>query len=178
MRRSLMVFLLAVYPGLVQADATDATVAFLEAQGYEIVLVERTWLGRVRIEAARSGYRREVIVNPRTGEILRDLVEPETTTNDNGQEDYSPYNPGSDPEDVASPLDDDRERERDDRDDDGPDTESDRDGPDTDSDGPDNDGPDNDGPDNDGPDNDGPDNDGPDNDSDSGSDSDSDGGDD
>ncbi|MGL6209476.1 MAG: hypothetical protein ACRC14_06565, partial [Paracoccaceae bacterium] len=37
------------------------------------VQVERTLLGRERITGARGGGSREIIVNPNTGEILRDL---------------------------------------------------------------------------------------------------------
>ena len=53
----------------------DAAIGFLEAQGYEIVEVERTWLGRVRVEAIRGRQERELVINPRTGEILRDYIE-------------------------------------------------------------------------------------------------------
>lgn len=41
--------------------------------GYSDILVSRTLLGRVKIEADGDEGRREIIVNPRTGEILRDL---------------------------------------------------------------------------------------------------------
>ena len=45
----------------------------LSAQGYQNISVTRTWLGRVRIEASADGVQREIVVNPRTGEILRDI---------------------------------------------------------------------------------------------------------
>lgn len=45
----------------------------LARQGYERIDVERTLLGRVRIMADGPKARREIIVDPRTGEILRDL---------------------------------------------------------------------------------------------------------
>lgn len=45
----------------------------LKGQGYEIDTIERTLLGRVRIVARGPDGAREVIVNPRTGEILRDM---------------------------------------------------------------------------------------------------------
>ena len=46
----------------------------LRAQGYDAVVVTKTWLGRLRIEARSDGQTREIIVNPRTGEILRDFL--------------------------------------------------------------------------------------------------------
>ncbi len=52
----------------------SAVVAQLRSQGYREINVERTMLGRVRIVAARRGASREIILNPRTGEILRDVV--------------------------------------------------------------------------------------------------------
>ncbi len=54
-------------------DRSDDIVRQLKKGGYSIVDVSRTFLGRVRILASRKGGRREIIVNPSTGEILRDL---------------------------------------------------------------------------------------------------------
>lgn len=48
-------------------------VAQLHEQGYRRVTVSRTWLGRVRINAELGGSLREIVVNPLTGEILRDM---------------------------------------------------------------------------------------------------------
>lgn len=50
----------------------DAIVRQLQAQGYDDIAIGRTWLGRVRIEARSGNAEREIVVNPRTGEILRD----------------------------------------------------------------------------------------------------------
>ena len=52
----------------------SSVVAQLRGQGYGEINVETTMLGRVRIVAARGGASREIILNPRTGEILRDVV--------------------------------------------------------------------------------------------------------
>lgn len=49
----------------------------LAAQGYDQIKVSKTFLGRVRVEAQRKGLEREIIFNPRTGEILRDYWEVE-----------------------------------------------------------------------------------------------------
>ncbi len=54
-------------------DYAGAIVAELQQQGYGRIETEVTWLGRVRIVAERKGGSREIILNPRTGEILRDL---------------------------------------------------------------------------------------------------------
>lgn len=48
-------------------------VAELRAQGFGQIDVETTWLGRLRITAKRRGVGREIVLNPRTGEILRDI---------------------------------------------------------------------------------------------------------
>ena len=38
--------------------------------------MQRTWLGRVRIIAQNASFRREVVIDPTTGEIRRDLLIP------------------------------------------------------------------------------------------------------
>jgi uncharacterized membrane protein YgcG len=50
----------------------------LRDQGFEEIRQERTLLGRIRIVATRSDGEREIIINPNTGEILRDLWRPTT----------------------------------------------------------------------------------------------------
>ena len=49
-------------------------VVSLKAQGYVILEDGYTWLGRLRIVAENSQYHREIVVNPETGEVLRDYV--------------------------------------------------------------------------------------------------------
>lgn len=44
----------------------------LRAQGYRNIVVTRTLLGRLRFVAERNGVRREIILNPQNGAILRD----------------------------------------------------------------------------------------------------------
>ena len=63
-----------VTPGLTQ-DRLNALVDTLRAQGYARITVERTWLGRYRIEAKGRNGEREIVLNERTGEVLRDYVE-------------------------------------------------------------------------------------------------------
>jgi hypothetical protein len=55
------------------AAFSDDVVTQLGEQGYQNITVSTTWLGRVRILATRDGGTREIVLNPRTGEILRDL---------------------------------------------------------------------------------------------------------
>jgi hypothetical protein len=57
-------------------DLPDAFVAQLKEQGFAIVLVENTWLGRIRVLAQTDQGTREIILNPTTGEVLRDLWTP------------------------------------------------------------------------------------------------------
>jgi hypothetical protein len=54
-------------------DYAGDIITRLRGQGFTIVSSRRTLLGRVSIIAESSRGRREIIVNPRTGEILRDL---------------------------------------------------------------------------------------------------------
>ena len=62
---------LAASPAL-SDDRTDSIVRQLRDQGYNSIKVSRTFLGRTRIVATVGDAQREIIVNPRTGEILRD----------------------------------------------------------------------------------------------------------
>ncbi len=50
----------------------DLIIAQLHGQGFTSIKISRTFLGRVRIVARSNKYEREIILNPRTGEILRD----------------------------------------------------------------------------------------------------------
>ena len=49
-------------------------VATLEAEGYQIREVSKTWLGRIKIVATSKANLREVIVSRTTGEILSDVI--------------------------------------------------------------------------------------------------------
>jgi hypothetical protein len=54
----------------------EDVVAQLSSLGFSGITAETTWLGRVRILAHRNGGLREIVLNPRTGEILRDSFVP------------------------------------------------------------------------------------------------------
>lgn len=49
-------------------------VAGLKAQGYVILEEGRTFFGRLRIVAENDSLHREIVVNPETGEVLRDYA--------------------------------------------------------------------------------------------------------
>lgn len=57
------------------ASPKDRVVAALQSEGFRIAGVERTWLRRLRIVAYSPAAVREVVMDPRTGEILRDYSE-------------------------------------------------------------------------------------------------------
>jgi hypothetical protein len=76
MRRILASFILwmaLVLPAVAEVgDIRHRIEAALVAQGYSIVSVERTWLGRLRIVAQNSEIQREIVLHMTTGEVLRD----------------------------------------------------------------------------------------------------------
>ena len=74
MRRLVTILLLVLCAAAPVRAATieDRIAAELQAQGYEILEINRTWLGRLRILAENDEIRREIVFNPGTGEILRD----------------------------------------------------------------------------------------------------------
>jgi hypothetical protein len=59
--------------GRARAEPVGDVVSALRGQGYRIKEVRKTLLGRVRIVAETEVVTREVVLDPRTGEIRRDL---------------------------------------------------------------------------------------------------------
>lgn len=131
-RRQLLIGVAAVTTQLWLAGAasaaglSDQIVAQLRNQGFGSIVIERTWLGRTRILAERNDAKREIILNPATGEILRDLwlsksgnvVEGARISVDNVDADDSSGRGG---DDGAGDDDDDDDSGDDDDDDDGED---------------------------------------------------------
>lgn len=74
-RKFLIVSMAGMLMGVpaVAQSFSDSVVNQLRKQGFGRITTERTLLGRTRIVAIGNGGRREIILNPRTGEILRDL---------------------------------------------------------------------------------------------------------
>ena len=64
--------LLLASPVLAAASYEDDVARTLVGQGFIITSRRRTLLGRVRFTASRGEMRREVVVDPSSGEILRD----------------------------------------------------------------------------------------------------------
>lgn len=62
----------AAMPALA-SSFVDEVVRQLRALGFTEIRVKTTLLGRTQITAIRADGAREIILNPRTGEILRDL---------------------------------------------------------------------------------------------------------
>lgn len=68
-----LIVVISVGCGAAFAETVDqAVVAQLQQQGYTSVKVSTTWLGRIVIRARLDGGHREIVINPKTGEILRD----------------------------------------------------------------------------------------------------------
>ncbi|KAJ55924.1 hypothetical protein ACMU_09160 [Actibacterium mucosum KCTC 23349] len=70
-----------------QTPYVDRIVAQLLADGYADIEVSRTWLGRFLIEAERNGHERVIVVNARTGEVLRDVWQLDDDGRENGDDD-------------------------------------------------------------------------------------------
>lgn len=120
------VFLAALVGGMAAAgmaearDRSDDIVRELKRKGYRITEVGRTFLGRVRILATRDGGRREIIVNPVTGEILRDLwIARGQGDADGDWDDWDGDDDDRDDGGDRDDRDDDRDNDRDDDDRDG-----------------------------------------------------------
>lgn len=60
--------------GEVTLSPAERVIAALQTRGYRILLQERTFFGRLRIVAENAEHRREVVINPGTGELLRDYA--------------------------------------------------------------------------------------------------------
>ena len=75
-KRTVLYAILAAFvltgPAMAQGPG-DQVAAQLKRMGYGEVTVSRTMLGRLRIVGANDRYRREIVLDPRNGEILRDL---------------------------------------------------------------------------------------------------------
>ena len=79
-RRQLLLALalLSIAGPALARPVADRIARELSRQGFTSIEISRTLLGRDRVVATGPDGRREVIVNPRTGEILRDLWTPGT----------------------------------------------------------------------------------------------------
>ncbi len=69
---------IALGQGAVAAPAEDQVARAISGQGFRITSRKRTFLGRVRFTAVRGNVEREVVVDPSSGEVLRDYSRTET----------------------------------------------------------------------------------------------------
>ena len=72
----LFVLMLVLAGGMAQAapDYAGRVVRQLADQGYRQIEVRRSLLGKVIVTGSRPGQQREIVIDPRNGELLRDLV--------------------------------------------------------------------------------------------------------
>ena len=84
----------------VHAATADAIVTELREQGYRQIEIRRTLLGRTRIIATSPSYDREIVLNPSTGVILRDLIRVRDTAGDDDA--FESVVGGGDSRDVSS----------------------------------------------------------------------------
>jgi len=59
-------------PVQAQQSVADDVIARIEAEGFTVVEVKRSWLGRIVITASDQDDLREVVLNRTSGEVLRD----------------------------------------------------------------------------------------------------------
>ncbi|SMX46113.1 hypothetical protein [Maliponia aquimaris] len=120
--------LVAGVPAARAETVEERIVGQLSREGYRQIAVSRTFLGRIRITASGSRGRREIILNPSTGAILRDYLDDDdrddkVRTRDDRRKDDTPE--ADDPEDDDDDDDDDKEDKDDDKDDDDKDDDDD-----------------------------------------------------
>ena len=62
-------------PALAMRDSVQNVVEALLADGFIYIEVRETFLGRARFIAYSAAKKREIVINPTTGEVLRDLLQ-------------------------------------------------------------------------------------------------------
>ena len=107
-------------------ERVDQIVQSLRREGYTRIEIGRTWLGRTRIIATGGPGRREIVVQPATGEVLRDFesVDDNDDDDDSGQGRGRGRGRGGDDDDDDNDDDDDDNSGSDDSDDDDSDDDS------------------------------------------------------
>lgn len=71
-RHAALALCLMAVPALAQSYEASI-IAQLRKQGYVEITQTKTLLGRIKILARQNGGWREIVINPRTGEVLRDV---------------------------------------------------------------------------------------------------------
>lgn len=128
--RFFLILCLALAPVGAAADekaVRDRIVRELRGDGYQEIRLFRTFLGRLRFVGEDGRSRREIIVSPTTGVILRDYVRFFDDDDDDERDDDDDFDDDEDDDDYDDESDDDEtDDETDDDDDD--DDESDNSG--------------------------------------------------
>lgn len=117
LKRLILIALLTFAAAPAVANETtlrDHYVSVLQDEGYEEIRITRTLLGRLRFVAYSPRYRREIVVNPITGVVMRDYIRLLARSNQDRDDDD---NGGYDDDDDDDYDDDDDDRDDDDRDD-------------------------------------------------------------
>lgn len=116
---SLMLVLTPAVAAAQSDNVRDRIVVELTEDGYQQIRISRTLLGRMRFVATKPDYRREIVVNPATGVILRDYIRIITSNAKGGSSGSGGGHSDDDDDDYDDEYDDDYEYDdRDDRDDD------------------------------------------------------------
>ncbi len=76
MKHLILILILAMTPATAQANDAmrDRIIRELRDDGYTDIRIFRTFLGRLRFIARDDDTRREIVLNPATGVILRDYL--------------------------------------------------------------------------------------------------------
>ncbi|QIK41864.1 hypothetical protein [Pontivivens nitratireducens] len=77
-----LLFTLFTVPVAAQTDVVAGLVEELKADGYVVLDQRGTLLGRTQIVVRRDDEIREIVINPNSGEILRDLPRAATAEDD------------------------------------------------------------------------------------------------
>ncbi len=86
---------LALTASLALADpVSDGIVVQLREQGFRHITITRTWLGRVLILGYVDEGEREIVLNPNTGEVLRDYFRPKVEMADSDDDPSPPPDQG------------------------------------------------------------------------------------
>lgn len=95
-----------VAPGAVaQGIDVQQVVDQLRDQGYRDIRISQTFLGRTRIVATNSEYRREIVINPATGAIVRDywrVLRADDNDDNDGSRIVRPSAPDDDDDDSST----------------------------------------------------------------------------
>lgn len=129
--RLVLILCLALSPVAATADekaVRDRIVRELREDGYNDIRLFRTFLGRLRFVGEDGRSRREIIVSPTTGVILRDYVRILDLDEEDDEDDNERDDDDLDDEDDEDGEDDDESHDDDDESDDDDDDESDNSG--------------------------------------------------